>query len=399
MPEGRRVTDSWRTVGGSIATPERTYRQPRSSWKALRDSERRFRALVKASSEILYRMSPDWSEMRQLAGGGFISDMPTPSRGWEWLEKYIPRNEQPRCLQAIHDAIRTKSIFELEHRVRRADGTLGWTHSRAVPILDDNGEITEWFGAASDITARKQAEEALAEAKKEAERANLAKSRLLTAASHDLRQPLQSMALVTNALVARLKDHPASAIVDRLMEAQKAFEHLVDNLLDLSKLNAGRVTPEFRPVSSSEIVNGLAADYQIRASEKGLKFKSSVCEAELLTDPILLIRILSNLLDNAIKYTPAGGIRLSCSRASEKVRFDVVDTGLGIAPEHKEAIFLEFVQLGDVSGEQKQGLGIGLATVKTLCDLLGCETRLWSRPGTGSRFSVFVPVSFPPPRE
>jgi PAS domain S-box-containing protein len=136
--------------------------------RALRDSEKRFRMLVSASSEVLYRMSPDWNEMRQLGGGGFIPDQERPSK--EWLHEYIPLEDQPKVLASIERAIRTKSVFELEHRVRRVDGGVGWTRSRAVPLLDAQGEISEWFGAASDVTERKRAEQAQRESEARAQR-------------------------------------------------------------------------------------------------------------------------------------------------------------------------------------------------------------------------------------
>jgi PAS domain S-box-containing protein len=129
--------------------------------EALRESEERFRALVTASSDVVYRMAPDWGEMRQLRGRDFIADTDAPSRSW--LDKYIHPDDQARVMTAIREAIRTRSVFELEHRVLRVDGSLGWTFSRAIPLLEANGEIVEWFGAASDITARKRAEEALRE--------------------------------------------------------------------------------------------------------------------------------------------------------------------------------------------------------------------------------------------
>jgi two-component system, chemotaxis family, CheB/CheR fusion protein len=127
----------------------------------LRESEARFRALVTANSYAVYRMSPDWSEMLQLDGQGFIASTTGPSTSW--LDKYIDAEDQPRVMEAIQAAIQARSMFELEHRVRRADGSLGWTLSRAVPLLDESGEIAEWFGAASDVTARKAAEEAMRE--------------------------------------------------------------------------------------------------------------------------------------------------------------------------------------------------------------------------------------------
>ena len=123
----------------------------------LRTSEERFRALVNASSDVVYRMSPDWSEMRELDGRDFIANTGNPRK--DWLNEYIHPDDQPIVLQTILEAVRTKSMFELEHRIRRTDGTLGWTNSRAVPLLNVNGEILEWFGAASDVTVRKEAEE------------------------------------------------------------------------------------------------------------------------------------------------------------------------------------------------------------------------------------------------
>lgn len=147
-------------VGGclDIHAQKEAAEKVRVASDALRESEQRFRALVDASSDVVYRMSPDWSEMRELDGRGFISDTQQPSKNW--IDVYIHPDDQSLVLKTINEAINTKRVFELEHRVRRVDGTLGWTLSRAVPILDKDGEIMEWFGAASDVTARKNAEEA-----------------------------------------------------------------------------------------------------------------------------------------------------------------------------------------------------------------------------------------------
>jgi formate hydrogenlyase transcriptional activator len=131
---------------------------------ALRESEERYRALVTATSDVVYRMSPDWSAMRQLHGRGFLADTEAPNRNW--LQQYIHQDDQGRVMAAISRAIQAKSIFELEHPVIRADGSLGWTFSRAIPVKDATGEIVEWFGAASDVTERKRMEEELREAKK-----------------------------------------------------------------------------------------------------------------------------------------------------------------------------------------------------------------------------------------
>ena len=135
--------------------------------QAVRESEERFRTFISATSNVVYRMSPDWSEMRYLDGQEFIADTKDSSR--TWVDKYIHRDDQHHVMAVIQRAIQSKTIFELEHRVIRTDGSLGWIYSRAIPIFAEHDEILEWFGSASDVTQRKQAEEALREQQERAE--------------------------------------------------------------------------------------------------------------------------------------------------------------------------------------------------------------------------------------
>lgn len=139
-----------------VETTERVMAERRMT-----ESTERFRAFLVASTTTMYRMSADWTEMRQLDGQGFLLDTMAPRT--DWLRTYIHPDDQPLVMARINEAIHERKMFDLEHRVRLADGTLGWTHSRAVPIFNDDGEIVEWFGAASDVTARKRAENALRE--------------------------------------------------------------------------------------------------------------------------------------------------------------------------------------------------------------------------------------------
>ncbi|UPW02145.1 PAS domain S-box protein [Halorussus gelatinilyticus] len=148
----------------AIAGTTRDVTERKEAEEELQKSKERFRALVTASSDVVYRMSPDWSEMHELEGKEFLAD--TDESTSNWLDKYIHPDEQPRVREAIDEAIRTKGIFELEHRVERDDGNVGWTFSRAVPMLDEDGEIEEWIGMASDITERKRRERALEESER-----------------------------------------------------------------------------------------------------------------------------------------------------------------------------------------------------------------------------------------
>lgn len=147
---------------------EEAHQELRENFNKVEESEGRFRALVTAASNIIYRMNADWSEMSELQGKGFLSDSGGPMTGW--AQKYVHPRDHQRVIEAIKKAVDAKSIFEMEHRVWQRDRTPGWIFSRAVPILDDKGNIIEWFGAASDITKRKEAEEALNATKEEAER-------------------------------------------------------------------------------------------------------------------------------------------------------------------------------------------------------------------------------------
>jgi two-component system, OmpR family, sensor histidine kinase VicK len=148
--------DRGEIIGISVVAEDVTER--RRTEHALRENEARFRAFVTASSDLVYRMSPDWAQMREFDGRTFAADTGRPSHAW--LGQFIAPEDQPQVSAAIRHAIDSRTIFQLEHRVRRADGSLGWISSRAVPLMDEDGEISEWFGAASDITARKHAEEA-----------------------------------------------------------------------------------------------------------------------------------------------------------------------------------------------------------------------------------------------
>ncbi len=216
-------------------------RQGRDHKEALVESEERFRALVTASSDAVYRMSPDWGEMRHLVGRDFIADLENPSR--TWLETYIHPDDRAHVLAVIEEAVRTRSVFELEHRVLRVDGTVGWTFSRAVPLVNAAGEIVEWFGMASDITARKRAEEALRDANMRLADADRRKDEFLAMLAHELRNPLSVMGGASEILQRAGGLEPeVQRACDAIQRQARHMTRLVDDLLDVSRINRGTIT-------------------------------------------------------------------------------------------------------------------------------------------------------------
>jgi signal transduction histidine kinase/CheY-like chemotaxis protein len=221
--------------------------------------------------------------------------------------------------------------------------------------------------------------------------ANQAKSRFLAAASHDLRQPMHALGLFVAQLKDRVRSPESAPLILRVEAAVAALQGLLDALLDVSRLDAGVVTPNVTDFGANTVLarieNGFAAD----ATSRGLRFRIVRSTLALHSDPVLLERILINLVANAVRYTESGGILVGCRRRGEQVRVEVWDTGIGIAPEHQQAIFQEFYQVGNPERDRQKGLGLGLSIAARLARLLGGRIEVRSQPGRGSVFAVELP--------
>lgn len=228
-------------------------------------------------------------------------------------------------------------------------------------------------------------------ARDRAEDANKAKSRFLAAASHDLRQPLHTLSLYSAALKLRATDGGVGEIARSINKALSSLNALVDSLLDISKLDAGVVRPEPQRVSVRALIERVEADFRPVAREKGLEFRVAPVDVDVDSDPVLLERVVRNLVDNALKYTIAGSVTLSGELDENMVRITVRDTGQGIPEGERERIFEEFYQIGNPERDRSEGLGLGLAIVRRLARLLGLKVKLKSEPGRGSVFSVKLP--------
>jgi PAS domain S-box-containing protein len=376
----------WERLAGYLAAALSKFRAE----EALRESERRFRALVTASSGVVYRMSPDWSEMRQLHGRGFIADTEAPSR--TWLQDYIHPDDQSRVLAVINEAIRTKSIFELEHRVLRVDGSVGWTFSRAIPLQDANGEIMEWFGAASDVTARKRAEEALLRSEKLA-----SVGRMAATIAHEINNPLEA---VTNLLfIAKAAKDPESA---------RQYLDMADAELQrtahITRQSLGFYRESNAPALTS--VNALL-ESAVDLLKSKIKAKQAVIEkqwdgnVEVTAVAGELRQVFSNLLANSLDAIEANGtikLRVSTGAAfkngDRRVRVTIADNGEGISASARQRIFEPFF-----TTKGTVGTGLGLWVSKQIVDKHGGTIRMRSRNNgipSGTVFSVVLPLESAP---
>ncbi|MFV3305921.1 ATP-binding protein [Pseudomonas sp. NY15181] len=237
----------------------------------------------------------------------------------------------------------------------------------------------------------------LREQRDRAQAADHAKTRFLAAASHDLRQPIHALGLFVGALASLAERGPVNAvqardIATRLRAMLGNLGSLLNGLLDISRLDAGVVPLAREPIALQRLFTDLQVEFAGTAAEHSLRWR--VCGSRLWvdSDPVLLKRLLDNLLANAFRYTRSGGVLLGCRRHGQEVEIQVLDTGIGIHPSQQEMVFEEFVQLHNAERDRKQGLGLGLAIVRHTARLLGHGMRLQSQPGRGSLFAVRLPL-------
>jgi signal transduction histidine kinase len=266
----------------------------------------------------------------------------------------------------------------------------------AVRQLEDGiNDMAQRIASAQD-NLREQVAAATAEMRlrrDEAEAAAASKSRFLAAASHDLRQPMHALGLFVSRLGRLSLDHEAHGVVRYIESSVSVLQDLLDTLLDISRIDAGLVTPTLAPVTVGQLFDRLEIELAESIRRKGLSFRRRGGEGLLLhTDAALLERILMNLLSNASRYTQRGGVLLACRRRGDKASLEVWDSGIGIPLEAQREIFLEYMQLANPERDRAKGLGLGLSICERLARLLDTPIKLRSRPGRGSVFRIAVPL-------
>lgn len=367
-----------------------------------RSEERLHRALegsglalwdLDVAGETIY-LSEHWSVLL----GGEARE--TRCTAQELLE-LVPMEDLPNIQAALAPVLRgSSSLYVVEHRVRRRDGALVWIHSEGrVAERDAQGAPVRMVGTNRDITRSKQAEQDLREARDAADAANKAKSLFLATMSHEIRTPLNGIIGVTKLML----DEELTPAVRRHANLIDGSAHsllaLVNDILDVSKIEAGQMEIERVAFDLHELVEDLANLYRLRATEKSLLFRARIepgVPQLVQADPTRIRQVLVNLLGNALKFTTAGWIGLDVHGREEgdtyQLELTVADTGIGIPTDVQPELFTRFMQADSSTSRRFGGSGLGLSIVRQLVDLMGGTVRVRSVPGKGSRFTVSLPV-------
>ena len=312
--------------------------------------------------------------------------------GGNWQE-FVHPEDRDKLLASWVRCVAPGCAYVCEFRFVHSDGQLAHVLAEVQAGLNASGELKGYLAALTDISLRKQTEAELLVAKQRAESADLSKTRFLAAASHDLRQPIQAINLFQDALRRTDLSEEQKTISDFLSRSVHALGELLYSLLDISKLDAGQIKPQPRGVEIEDLFRAIDAEFSTLARQKNLRFKLFFPfeRRVLFTDPGLLMSVIRNLVDNALKYTERGGVLVGVRQRQGKIVIQVWDTGVGIEPDYGSRIFEECFQVGDAVLDRSKGLGLGLTIARRMAQLLGCELSYTSRPGKGSVFEVVLP--------
>ena len=265
-----------------------------------------------------------------------------------------------------------------------------WFMRRILPYRTEANGVEGVVITFTDITQLKANCKALELAKHEAEQADLAKSQFLAAASHDLRQPLQSLALLRGLLAKAVKGERAHSLIGRLDQAVVTMSGTLSTMLDISQIEAGVVRAVAVDFVVGDLIERISGEFVVQAQAQKLEFRAVRCARVIHSDPAMIEQMLRNLISNALKYTQRGKILLGCRQHGHVLRIEVWDTGVGIAAAELSAIFEEYHRIDNAARERSSGLGLGLSIVQRLGELLGHRVSVRSLPGRGSVFSIEV---------
>jgi signal transduction histidine kinase len=366
--------------------------------EALRQSEERLRALASATNDAIYRMSADWSEMYQLDGRNFLSDTTTTIRNWR--EKYVHPDDVGHVASAILRATETKTVFQLEHRVMKADGCYGWTFSRAVPIFDQKGNIIEWFGAASDITDKRtlleHLEERVEERTRELQRSNEDLQQFAHVASHDLKEPVRKIQVYGQRLRDDLRNNNTAntgLYAQKILQSASRMSTMIEGVLNYSSLST--IDQQQESVDLNKIIVNITDDLDMLINEKGAVVKTGKLPV-LEGSEVLIYQLFYNLIYNSLKFSkndPVITINAETLSVHGRVysRISVNDNGIGFDPRHNETIFKTFTRLH--ANHKYEGTGLGLSLAKKIVDRHHGTIKASGKKGEGATFTIMLPLT------
>ncbi len=367
-------------------------------------NERRYRSLVEAVSQIVWRVTPAGELIGDTAPwASFTGQTEEQFAGLGWLDAIHP-DDRDATIQTWNEAVRTQSIYEMEHRMLRADGEWRHVSARGAPVLNGAGEIFEWVGIHTDVTARKLVEIELQRAKEAAEAANLAKSQFIANMSHELRTPLSAVIGYSEMLEEEVQDAGMSHMLGDLHKINEAARHLlsmISDVLDLSKIEANRMTVYAENFPIDSLLKSVSDTVASLIAKKGntLVIDAPQLFGALHTDQVKLRQCLFNLLGNAAKFTNQGTITLRVRQFkrdhADWIEFAVSDSGIGMNQEQLSQLFERFVQADASTTRRYGGTGLGLSITRAFTELMGGEVDVASEEGRGSTFTIRIPVELP----
>lgn len=375
------------------------------SQRLLRQSDLRFRVAAEAVGDIIWTNSPEGRMMgAQLDWSRFTGQKQADYEGFGWSAAIHPDDLAP-TLEAWKEAVAQRRRFDFEHRVRRVDGAWRICAVRALPLLDETGAIVEWVGVHEDITERRDAEVELRAARDRAEAASAVKSNFIANISHELRTPLSAIIGYTEMIMEECEEAgDGAALLSDLAKIDGNARHLlglINDLLDLTKIEAGRMDVVIEPVDLIPMLRRIEADIRplVERRANRLLLVMPTAPITMRTDATKLRQMLLNLLGNAAKFTEGGTITLAAYRDAADasvVVFDVTDTGIGLTDEQKSRLFERFTQADTSTTRRFGGTGLGLALTKAYVSLVGGNIGVRSTEGVGSTFTLKIPATFQP---
>ncbi len=390
------------TIGAVVTFADITARKRAEEDR--RESDERFRLMADSIPQLAWIARDDgqivWYNQRWY---DYTGRTPEEMQGWGWQAVHDPA-EVVRVVTGYRAAIARGEPWEDTFPLRRHDGAMRWHLSRALPFRDERGAVVRWFGTNTDVTEQRQAEASLRDAKEAAEAASRSKSTFLANMSHELRTPLNAIIGYSEMLQEEAADVGRTQDVADLIKIHTAGKHLlglINDILDLSKIEAGRMDLYLETFDVAEMIDGVAETVQPLIRQKGNTLKLS-CPEDLGTmrsDQTKVRQVLLNLLGNAGKFTERGAITLEASRAEMDGRdwavFRVSDTGIGMTPGQVARLFEDFTQADPSTTRKYGGTGLGLAISRRFCQMMGGDVVVESETGSGSTFTVRLPASAP----